>query len=95
MLWFKKEFKNLLDEKYRNNYIFNTTTQSSGIFCKYFYLEKYDKEDILKELELEIEPLAILFLNLIKFEIWNKKEKYNNSKICLKQLKDQEDCFIK
>ena len=89
------KFKDLIDEKYRNNYIFHTTTQSSDIFYKYFYLEKYDKEDILKELELETEPLAILFLNLIKFEIEEKKEKYNNSKICLKQLKEQEEFFYK
>ena len=73
------KFKDLIDEKYRNNYIFNITTQSSDIFYKYFYLEKYNKEDILKELELETEPLAILFLNLIKFQIGEKKEKYNNS----------------
>ncbi|MCL4581116.1 hypothetical protein YWH7199_06700 [Fusobacterium nucleatum YWH7199] len=89
------KFKDLIDEKYRNNYIFNTTTQSSDIFYKYFYLEKYDKEDILKELELETEPLAILFLNLIKFQIGEKKEKYNNSKICLEQLKEQEEFFYK
>lgn len=89
------KFKDLIDEKYRNNYIFHTTTQTSDIFYKYFYLEKYDKEDILKELELETEPLAILFLNLIKFEIEEKKEKYNNSKICLKQLKEQEEFFYK
>ena len=61
------KFKDLIDEKYRTNYIFHTTTQNSDIFCKYFYIEKYDKEDILKELETE--PLAILFLNLIKFKI--------------------------
>ncbi|AVQ24935.1 DUF4209 domain-containing protein [Fusobacterium periodonticum] len=89
------KFKDLIDEKYRNNYIFHTTTQSSDIFYKYFYLGKYDKEDILKELELETEPLAILFLNLIKFEIGEKKEKYNNSKICLEQLKEQEEFFNK
>ena len=89
------KFKDLIDEKYRNNYIFSTTTQSSDIFFKYFYLEKYDEEIILKELELETEPLAILFLNLIKFEIGEKKEKYNNSKICLKQLKEQEEFFYK
>ena len=89
------KFKDLIDEKYRNNYIFSTTTQSSGIFYKYFYLGKYDKEDILKELKLETEPLAILFLNLIKFEIGEKKEKYNNSKICLEQLKEQEESFYK
>lgn len=89
------KFKDLIDEKYRNNHIFNTTTQSSDIFYKYFYLEKYDKEDILKELELETEPLAILFLNLIKFQIGEKKEKYNNSKICLEQLKEQEEFFYK
>lgn len=89
------KFKDLIDEKYRNNYIFNTTTQSSDIFYKYFYLEKYDKEDILKELELETELLAILFLNLIKFQIGEKKEKYNNSKICLEQLKEQEEFFYK
>ena len=63
------KFKDLIDEKYRNNYIFNTTTQNSDIFFKYFYLEKYDKEDIIKELELETDPLAILFLNLIKMKI--------------------------
>ena len=68
------KFKDLIDEKYRNNYIFHTTTQSSDIFYKYFYLGKYDKEDILKELKLETEPLAILFLNLIKFEIGEKKK---------------------
>ena len=89
------KFKDLIDEKYRNNYIFSTTTQSSDIFYKYFYLGKYDKEDILKELKLETEPLAILFLNLIKFEIGEKKEKYNNSKICLEQLKEQEEFFYK
>ena len=89
------KFKDLIDEKYRNNYIFNITTQSSDIFYKYFYLEKYNKEDILKELELETEPLAILFLNLIKFQIGEKKEKYNNSKICLEQLKEQEEFFYK
>lgn len=89
------KFKDLIDEKYRNNYIFHTTTQSSDIFYKYFYLGKYDKEDILKELELKTEPLAILFLNLIKFEIGEKKEKYNNSKICLEQLKEQEEFFNK
>ena len=53
-------FKDLIDKKYRNNYIFNTTTQNSDIFCKYFHLEKYDEEIILKELELETDPLAIL-----------------------------------
>ena len=90
-----EKFKNLIDEKYRNNYIFDTTTQSLDIFYKYFYLEKYDKEEILKELELETEPLAILFLNLIKFQIGEKKEKYNNSKICLEQLKEQEKFFYK
>ena len=84
------KFKDLIDEKYRNNYIFNTTTQNSDIFCKYFHLEKYDEEIILKELELETDPLAILFFNLIKFKIAEKKEKYNNSKICLEQLKEQE-----
>jgi hypothetical protein len=89
------KLKELIDEKYRNNYIFNTTTQSSDIFFKYFHLEKYDEEIILKELELETEPLAILFLNLIKFEIGEKKEKYNNSKICLEQLKEQEESFYK
>lgn len=89
------KFKDLIDEKYRNNYIFNTTTQNSDIFFKYFHLKKYDEEIILKELELETEPLAILFLNLIKFEIGEKKEKYNNSKICLKQLKEQEEFFYK
>lgn len=89
------KFKDLIDEKYRNNYIFDTTTQSSDIFYKYFYLGKYDKEEILKELELETEPLAILFLNLIKFQIGEKKEKYNNSKICLEQLKEQEEFFYK
>ena len=89
------KFKDLIDEKYRNNYIFNTTTQNSDIFCKYFHLEKYDEEIILKELELETDPLAILFLNLIKFEIGEKKEKYNNSKICLEQLKEQEESFYK
>ena len=90
-----EKFKDLIDEKYRNNYIFSTTTQSSDIFYKYFYLGKYYKEDILKELKLETEPLAILFLNLIKFEIGEKKEKYNNSKICLEQLKEQEESFYK
>ncbi|ATV58461.1 DUF4209 domain-containing protein [Fusobacterium pseudoperiodonticum] len=90
-----EKFKNLIDEKYRNNYIFDTTTQSLDIFYKYFYLGKYDKEEILKELELETEPLAILFLNLIKFQIGEKKEKYNNSKICLEQLKEQEKFFYK
>ena len=90
-----EKFKDLIDEKYRNNYIFSTTTQSSDIFYKYFYLGKYDKEDILKDLKLETEPLAILFLNLIKFEIGEKKEKYNNSKICLEQLKEQEEFFYK
>ena len=90
-----EKFKDLIDEKYRNNYIFSTTTQSLDIFYKYFYLGKYDKEDILKELKLETEPLAILFLNLIKFEIGEKKEKYNNSKICLEQLKEQEEFFYK
>ena len=90
-----EKFKDLIDEKYRNNYIFSTTTQSSDIFYKYFYLGKYDKEEILKELELETEPLAILFLNLIKFQIGEKKEKYNNSKICLEQLKEQEEFFYK
>ena len=89
------KFKELIDEKYRNNYIFNTTTQNSDIFCKYFHLEKYDEEIILKELELETDPLAILFLNLIKFKIAEKKEKYNNSKICLKHLKEQEEFFYK
>mgnify|MGYP000927061520 FL=1 len=89
------KFKDLIDEKYRNNYIFNTTTQNSDIFCKYFHLEKYDEKIILKELELETEPLAILFLNLIKFQIGEKKEKYNNSKICLEQLKEQEEFFYK
>ncbi|MFZ7986755.1 DUF4209 domain-containing protein [Fusobacterium watanabei] len=89
------KFKDLIDEKYRNNYIFNTTTQNSDIFFKYFYLEKYDKEDIIKELELETDPLAILFLNLIKFKIGEKKEKYNNSKLCLEQLKEQEESFYK
>ena len=89
------KFKDLIVEKYRNNYIFNTTTQNSDIFCKYFHLEKYDEEIILKELELEKDPLAILFLNLIKFEIGEKKEKYNNSKICLEQLKEQEESFYK
>lgn len=89
------KFKDLIDEKYRNNYIFNTTTQNSDIFCKYFHLEKYDEKIILKELELETDPLAILFLNLIKFEIGEKKEKYNNSKICLGQLKEQEESFYK
>lgn len=89
------KFKDLIDEKYRNNYIFNTTTQNSDIFCKYFHLEKYDEEIILKELELETDPLAILFLNLIKFEIGEKKEKYSNSKICLEQLKEQEESFYK
>jgi hypothetical protein len=89
------KFKDLIDEKYRNNYIFNTTTQNSDIFCKYFHLEKYDEEIILKELELETDPLAILFFNLIKFKIAEKKEKYNNSKICLKQLKEQEEFFYK
>lgn len=89
------KFKDLIDEKYRNNYIFDTTTQSLDIFYKYFYLGKYDKEEILKELELETEPLAILFLNLIKFQIGEKKEKYNNSKICLEQLKEQEEFFYK
>lgn len=89
------KFKDLIDEKYRNNYIFNTTTQNSDIFFKYFYLEKYDKEDIIKELELETDPLAILFLNLIKFKIAEKKEKYNNSKLCLEQLKEQEESFYK
>ena len=89
------KFKDLIDEKYRNNYIFNTTTQNSDIFFKYFHLKKYDEKIILKELELETEPLAILFLNLIKFEIGEKKEKYNNSKICLKQLKEQEEFFYK
>ncbi|WP_338992075.1 DUF4209 domain-containing protein [Fusobacterium vincentii] len=89
------KFKDLIDEKYRNNYIFHTTTQSSDIFYKYFYLGKYDKEDILKELELETDPLAILFFNLIKFKIAEKKEKYNNSKICLEQLKEQEEFFYK
>ncbi|WP_338944150.1 DUF4209 domain-containing protein [Fusobacterium pseudoperiodonticum] len=89
------KFKDLIDEKYRNNYIFSTTTQSSDIFYKYFYLGKYDKETILKELELETDPLAILFLNLIKFQIGEKKEKYNNSKICLEQLKEQEEFFYK
>ena len=57
--------------------------------------EKYDEEIILKELELETDPLAILFFNLIKFKIAEKKEKYNNSKICLKQLKEQEESFYK
>ena len=90
-----EKFKNLIDEKYRNNYIFDTTTQSLDIFYKYFYLGKYDKEEILKELELETEPLAILFLNLIKFQVGEKKEKYNNSKICLEQLKEQEEFFYK
>jgi hypothetical protein len=89
------KFKDLIDEKHRNNYIFNTTTQNSDIFFKYFHLKKYDEEIILKELELETEPLAILFLNLIKFEIGEKKEKYNNSKICLEQLKEQEEFFYK
>ena len=89
------KFKDLIDEKYRNNYIFNTTTQNSDIFFKYFHLKKYDEEIILKELELETEPLAILFLNLIKFQIGEKKEKYNNSKICLEQLKEQEEFFYK
>jgi hypothetical protein len=89
------KFKDLIDEKYRNNYIFNTTTQNSDIFFKYFYKEEYDKEEILKELELEKDPLAILFLNLIKFKIGEKKEKYNNSKICLKQLKEQKESFYK
>ncbi|EGQ78633.1 hypothetical protein HMPREF9094_2340, partial [Fusobacterium animalis ATCC 51191] len=89
------KFKNLIDEKYRNNYIFNTTTQKFRYIFKYFYKEKYDKEEILKELELETDPLAILFLNLIKFKIGEKKEKYNNSKICLKQLKEQEEFFYK
>ena len=89
------KFKDLIDEKYRNNYIFDTTTQSLDIFYRYFYLGKYDKEEILKELELETEPLAILFLNLIKFQIGEKKEKYNNSKICLEQLKEQEEFFYK
>lgn len=90
-----EKFKDLIDEKYRNNYIFDTTTQSLDIFYKYFYLGKYDKKEILKELELETEPLAILFLNLIKFQIGEKKEKYNNSKICLEQLKEQEEFFYK
>ena len=89
------KFKDLIDEKYRNNYIFNTTTQNSDIFCKYFHLEKYDEEIILKELELETDPLAILFFNLIKFKIAEKKEKYNNLKICLEQLKEQEESFYK
>ena len=89
------KFKDLIVEKYRNNYIFNTTTQNSDIFFKYFYLEKYNEEIILKELEMETDSLAKLFLNLIKFEIGEKKEKYNNSKICLEQLKEQEESFYK
>ena len=89
------KFKDLIVEKYRNNYIFNTTTQNSDIFFKYFYLEKYNEEIILKELEMETDPLAKLFLNLIKFEIGKKREKYNNSKICLEQLKEQKAFFYK
>ncbi|MCG6839741.1 DUF4209 domain-containing protein [Fusobacterium nucleatum] len=89
------KFKDLIVEKYRNNYIFNTITQNSDIFFKYFYLEKYNEEIILKELEMETDSLAKLFLNLIKFEIGKKREKYNNSKICLEQLKEQKVFFYK
>lgn len=87
------KFKYLIDEKYKNNYIFNITSQNSDIFFDYFCLKRYDKENILRELETEEDPLATLFLNLIKFENVEKKEKYNNSKICLELLKNQENIF--
>ena len=89
------KFKNIISIEYRNNYTYTLSIGNLDNIRKYFFCNNsiIIEDEIINELQTEKDSLAILFLNLIKFKIGKKEERYKNSKICLELLKKQKDIF--